>query len=56
MLHGEYGIDDVCLSMLALVGKDGVQCKVRNRLTDEEVVKLQHSANVLKDVIAQVNI
>jgi len=52
MLHGEYGIDDVCLSMLALVGKDGVQCKVRNRLTDEEVAKLQNSANKLKEVIS----
>ena len=24
MMHGEYGIDDVCLSTLAIVGPDGV--------------------------------
>ena len=28
MMHGEYGIDDVCLSTLAIVGPDGVAGKV----------------------------
>ena len=29
MMHGEYGIDDVCLSVLSLVGPDGVVTKFR---------------------------
>ena len=56
MMHGEYGIDDVCLSVLSLVGPDGVTGKVPMHLTDEEIEKLQASANKLKDVIAQLEI
>ncbi len=54
MLHGEYGIDDVCLSIPALVGPEGVKAKVPVPLTDEEVEKLRNSAKVLKDVISNI--
>lgn len=33
MMHGEYGIEDVCLSTLTLVGPNGVQGKVPMRMT-----------------------
>lgn len=56
MMHGEYGIEDVCLSVLNTVGWEGVHSKVLAHLTDDEVSKLQHSANVLKDVIGQLDI
>lgn len=56
MMHGEYGIDDVCLSTLALVGPNGYQGKVCVELTDEEIQKLQKSADALKAVIAQIEI
>ena len=56
MMHGEYGIHDVCLSTLALVDDHGVRGKITNWLTDEEVEKLQASANKLKSVIAQLDI
>ena len=56
MMHGEYGIDDVCLSTLNLVGRNGVRNKVNIPLTDEEIVKLRHSADTLKEVIAGVQI
>ena len=56
LMHGEYGVDDVCLSTLALVDNTGVRGKILNKLTDEEVAKLQNSANKLKEVIAQINI
>lgn len=56
MMHGEYGVDDVCLSTLALVDRKGVRGKILNRLTDAEVAKLQNSANKLKDVIAQIQL
>ncbi len=55
MMHGEYGIDDVCLSVLTIVGTEGVKGKLEAPLTDDEIVKLQHSANCLKDVIAQLD-
>lgn len=54
MMHGEYGVDDVCLSVLTLVDRKGVRGKILNPLTDEEVVKLQASANKLKEVINQI--
>ena len=51
MMHGEYGVDDVCLSTLALVGKDGVQAKVYTPLTEEETAKMQNSAAKLREII-----
>jgi L-lactate dehydrogenase len=54
MMHGEYGIEDVCLSTLTLVDRDGVHGKIMNPLTEEEIGKLRNSAEKLKEVINQV--
>ena len=56
MMHGEYGIEDVCISTLTLLGPNGVRYKLPVKLTDEEIAKLQHSANALKSVIAQIEL
>lgn len=56
MMHGEYGIADVCLSTLNLVGRNGVRNKVNISLTEEEIGKLRHSADTLKEVIASIQI
>ena len=56
MLHGEYGIDDVCLSIPFIFGPDGICGNVLPAMTEQELEKLQHSADVLKGVIKQVNI
>ena len=56
MMHGEYGIENVCLSTLNLAGHNGVRGKVNIPLTDEEVMKLRHSADTLKEVIGSLNI
>lgn len=56
MMHGEYGIDDVCLSTLALVGPNGCQGKVEVNLTDEEEALLKKSADTLKNIIAQIEL
>ena len=56
MLHGEYGIEDVCLSTLTLVGPNGTQGKVQMRMNKEEVELLKKSANALKEVIAQIEL
>lgn len=53
MMHGEYGIEDVALSTLAVVGRDGISGRLNAPLTDEEVVKLKKSADTLKDIISQ---
>ena len=56
VMHGEYGIEDVAISTLTLVGPNGVQGKIPLKLTDEEVAKLQKSANSLKEVISQIEL
>ena len=56
MLHGEYGIEDVCLSTLTLVGPNGIQGKVQMRMNNEEVALLKKSAEALKEVIAQLEL
>ena len=56
MLHGEYGISDVCLSVPTLIGPEGVRGKVPVKLTDEEIYKLQRSASILKKVIDNIEI
>lgn len=56
MMHGEYGIDDVCISVMTLIGPNGVKGKLPVKLTDEEVEKLQASANALKEVIKGLDI
>lgn len=56
MMHGEYGIEDVCLSTMTIIGPDGVKGKVPAKLTYDEISKLQHSANALKEVIKNLDI
>ena len=56
MLHGEYGIDDVCLSLLNIVGRGKVSGKLILDLTDEEIVSLKKSADCLKEIIRNTDI
>lgn len=56
LMHGEYGVDDVCLSTLNLVGKEGIRGKVNVPLTDEEQAKLRRSADALKEVLNSLEI
>lgn len=56
MMNGEYGISDVCLSVLSIVDSDGVRGKIQNDLNDDELAKLRASAEKLKETIAAVNI
>ena len=56
MLHGEYGIEDVSLSTLTLVGPNGTQGKVQMRMNKEEIALLKKSADALKEVIAQIEL
>ena len=51
MLHGEYGISDVCLSLLNIVGENGAHSKIMLPFNDEERAKLNLSAEKLKDTI-----
>ncbi len=56
MIHDRYGINDVCLSLPFVVGIHGIRREITPPLTDDEIEKLQQSAKVLKDLIAQLDI
>lgn len=56
MMHGEYGIEDVCLSTLTLVGPEGISGKLPMRMNKGETEKLKASADALKAVIAQIDL
>lgn len=50
-LSGEYGIQDVCLSVPCIVSGHGVEKIIEGSLTVEELSALSHSATVLKKTI-----
>ncbi len=54
MMHGEYGVEDVCLSVLNIVDRNGVRGKILSKMTDGEIEKLQISAAKLRSVIEQI--
>ena len=56
MMHGEYGIEDVVLSMPCVVGSDGIEVQVPVVLSEEEKSKLQESAKILKETISTLDI
>ena len=49
MMHGEYGIEDITLSMPAIVGIGGVETHVPIALSEEEAEKLVESAKKLNE-------
>ena len=53
MMHGEYGIEGISLSLPAIVTKDGVETHVPIQLNDEEIKNLQKSAKTLQDILTQ---
>ena len=51
MLHGEYGLDGMALSLPAIVGKGGVEAPVPAKLSDEELAALRKSGETLKEIL-----
>ncbi|MCR5290122.1 MAG: L-lactate dehydrogenase [Treponema sp.] len=54
LLDGEYGISNVCLSTLSVVGHTGIKGRLTAPLQDQEIAALHRSAESLKSVISQV--
>ena len=50
-MNGQFGISDICLSMPAIVGANGVETLVPISLNEKEKEKLVESANTLKKVL-----
>ncbi len=56
VLEGEYGVSDVALSTLCAIGSEGIKTTLTPKLSKEEEEKFRHSAEVLKEVISQIEI
>ena len=56
MMHGEYGISDIALSMPAIVGIKGIETHVPISLDYEESEELKKSASILKETIASLKL
>lgn len=52
-LRGEYGIRGVALSLPSVVTADGVERRLEERLTDDEIICLNRSAECLKQAMRQ---
>ena len=51
LMQGEFGLNDICLSIPTVVGSQGVEKVVDIYLNNEENEKLQESAKALKEVL-----
>jgi L-lactate dehydrogenase len=49
LLNGEYGVEDVYLSVPVIVGEHGVEKILTPQLADEELAKLRNSAQILRE-------
>lgn len=55
LMVGEYGLNDIAISMPTVVGKNGVVCRVPVSLSAEEEAELHRSAEALKQIIDTVD-
>lgn len=56
MLHGQYGLENVVLSMPAIVGSEGLETTVPIELNREEQEKLKQSAQALGKIAGQLQL
>jgi L-lactate dehydrogenase len=56
LMKGEYGIEDVCVSIPTVLGSNGIVSTLTPKLSDDELEKLKISAQAMKDVINQVKV
>ena len=54
LLEGEYGQEDLFISIPVVIGKDGVEDKYVLSLTDEEAKAFEHTCDVVKENIVQI--
>lgn len=53
MMHGEYGIEGIALSMPAIVSENGIETQVPIVLSEAEQAALQASARALQEVVSR---
>ena len=56
LLNGEYGIDDLCIGVPVVLGKNGIESIVKIELSDAENAKMQESAIGVKKTNGLLNL
>ncbi len=56
MMHGEFGMEDVCISMPCVLGAKGIEKVNLPRMNEDEIKELVASANSLKEITASLDI
>ena len=56
MLDGEYGVSDICLSTLNVIGRKGVTRKIVLPLCDDDAARLGNSAEILKKTVRSLDL
>lgn len=56
LMQGEYGLEDICLSMPAIVGANGVEEKIPISLDQDEITALMASAKQLKSIANELDL
>lgn len=56
LMEGEYGLENVCLSIPTIVGGEGIIHTLEPTLEEKELEQLENSAHVLKEVIDTIQI
>ena len=54
LLNGEFGINDVCLSIPCIIGRQGILVRMTPTLNEQETKALLNSAQQLKNIIEQI--
>ena len=54
LMRGEFGLEDVCLSLPCVVGRKGVLYRISPSLSEEEEAELRTSAAALREAIDSV--
>ncbi len=55
-LDGEYGLEDVCIPVPAMIGENGIEEIQSLNISEDELAKLQASANTLKEIYSELEI
>lgn len=55
-MHGDFGIEDVCLSMPTILSAEGMETHIPIKLSEREQESLQQSASTLKHILAGLNL
>ncbi len=55
-MHGDFGIEDVCLSMPTILSAEGMETHIPIKLNETERENLKQSADTLKHILAGLNL